>query len=130
MEELLGSASLLSQHAKSKKELNRSHQLLLLDCVREAEKRIWDSYECLSPERAKRIIKDQIFSWDHQKRGDLADIARLVDLQVSESREEWRHFQPEIREIGIEMEAIIFEEIREEILLDMLHFQCTSKGLL
>lgn len=122
MEELLGSASLLSQYAKTKMESNESHQLLL-DCVREVEKGIWDSHECLSPERAKRNIKEQIISWEKQ-RGDLADITQLVDLEVSKSREEWRHFQPEIREIGIEIEAAIFEEIREEIVLDI---QCTLK---
>ncbi|XP_010941953.1 uncharacterized protein [Elaeis guineensis] len=126
-EELLGSASFLSQHARSKKELDRSYQLLL-DCVREVEKRIWDSYECLSPERVKSIIKERIFTWEKQ-RGDVTDIAQLVDLEVSESREEWKHFQTEVREIGIEMEAVIFEEIREETLLDMLDFPYTSKGL-
>ncbi|XP_008797019.2 uncharacterized protein LOC103712310 [Phoenix dactylifera] len=126
-EELLGSASFLSQYANTKKELDRSYQLLL-DCVREVEKRIWDSYECLSPERAKSIIKERIFTWE-KKRGDVADIAQLVDSEVSESREEWRHFQSEIREIGIEIETVIFEEIREETLLDMLGFPCTSKRL-
>ncbi|XP_010942340.1 uncharacterized protein [Elaeis guineensis] len=127
LEELLGSASFLSQHAKSKRELNQSHQLLL-DRVREVDKRIWDSHEYLSPEGAKRIVKEEIFSWEKQ-RGDLADIAQLVDLEVSKSREEWRHFQPEIGEIGIEIEAVIFEEIREEIVLEMLDFQCTSRRL-
>ncbi|EHA8587152.1 hypothetical protein COCNU_scaffold001487G000030 [Cocos nucifera] len=125
-EELLGSASFLSQYARTK-ELDRSYQLVL-DCVREVEKRIWDSYECLSPERVKSIIKERIFTWDKQ-RGDVADIAQLVDLEVSESREEWSNFQTEIREIGIEIEAVIFEEIREETLLDMLGFPYASKGL-
>ncbi|XP_008798916.2 uncharacterized protein LOC103713681 [Phoenix dactylifera] len=127
LEELLGSASLLSQHAKTKTESNESHQLLL-DCVRELEEGIWGSHECLSPERPKRTIKEHIFSWE-KLRGDLADITQLVDLEVSKCREEWRHFQPEIREIGIEIEAVIFEEIGEEIALDMLDFQCTSKRL-
>ncbi|KAG1348138.1 hypothetical protein COCNU_06G019670 [Cocos nucifera] len=127
LEELLGSASFLSQHAKSKRELNQSHQHLL-DCVGEVEERIWDSQEYLSPERAKRIAQEQIFSWEKQ-RGDLADIAQLVDLEVSKSREEWRRFQPEIRAIGIEIEAVIIEEIREEIVLDMLDFRCTLRRL-
>ncbi|CAL9772256.1 unnamed protein product [Musa acuminata subsp. burmannicoides] len=91
----------------------------LVDCRKEAQGKLSTSRGCSSPE----IIQEEISSWEDQ-RGGSGNISRLIDFDFSKSREEWSHFQHEIGEVGIEMEHIIFDEIREETVLDVLHCHC------
>ncbi|WOL04358.1 hypothetical protein Cni_G13079 [Canna indica] len=50
----------------------------------------------------------------------LADITKLIDSDLSKSRKEWSQFEHEITEAGVEIEHIIFEEIRDKTLLEIL----------
>lgn len=47
-------------------------------------------------------------------------LTHLIGSDLSKSRKEWIQFQVEESEVGIEIERIIFEEIRAETLLDVL----------
>ncbi|XP_038982934.1 uncharacterized protein LOC120110972 [Phoenix dactylifera] len=112
-----------NQFAKSNKVLHQPEQLLL-DCVREVEEKICASHESLSPEMTRKIINEEILSWEMQK-GDLMRISNLIFSDVSNSMREWNRFRSQMREIVIEIEAAIFEEITEGFVLNLLDFPCT-----
>ncbi|KAG1341782.1 hypothetical protein COCNU_05G000110 [Cocos nucifera] len=107
-----------NQFTKSKTVLHQPEQLLL-DCVREVEENICASNEYLSPEMTQKIINEEILSWEMQK-GDLTRISKLIFSDVSNSMREWNRFRSQMREIVIEIEAAIFEEVREEIVSNLL----------
>lgn len=108
----------LDQFTKSKKVLHQQEQLLL-DCVREVEEKICASYESLTPEMTKKIISEEILSWEMQ-RGDLTKISKPIFSDASNSMREWNRFRSQMGDIVIEIEAAIFEEVREEIVLNLL----------
>ncbi|CAL9103958.1 unnamed protein product [Musa textilis] len=93
---------------------------ILVDCLKEAEGKLSTSHGCSSPERSGKIIQEEILSWEDQ-RGGRGNISQSIDLDFSRSRKEWSHCQHEMGEVGIGIEHIIFEEIREETVLDVLH---------
>ncbi|PKU80809.1 hypothetical protein MA16_Dca014647 [Dendrobium catenatum] len=88
---------------------------LLLECWRkETEERILSFEDRLScSDMSEKAMNEQIFSWEKQK-GD-----------SSCCREEWNQFKAEAREIGLCLEAAIFDELREETILDTLALYCT-----
>lgn len=110
MEEENSSTSRLSS---PKKPVQIQPRHLLLDLLKEMEDKSWDPCE--------------IFPWEKQ-RGDMAMLTHLIELDLSETRREWTQFNAVKREIGIEIGGIIFEEMREEFVLDMLGFPCTLES--
>uniref|UniRef100_M8CKV1 Uncharacterized protein n=1 Tax=Aegilops tauschii TaxID=37682 RepID=M8CKV1_AEGTA len=64
-------------------------------------------------ETAGKSILEQISSWERIA-GDIYKIPGMVELDLSESGQQWRGLQPEVREIGARIETLIFEEIRRE----------------
>ncbi|XP_072973963.1 uncharacterized protein [Typha angustifolia] len=96
-----------------------------------------------SPNEALDVFKDVLdaadspasnqFGLDFDKEGlpweipkvDQAKITQLIVSELSNSRLEWSHFQPQMREIGVEIEAAIFEEICDEAVVDIVDFHCT-----
>lgn len=85
---------------------------LLLDFLKEMEDKSWDPCE--------------VFPWEKQ-RGDVAVVTHLIELDLSETRREWTQFNGEKREIGVEIGGIIFEEMREQCVFDMLGSHYTFK---
>ncbi|KAM3294946.1 hypothetical protein ACQJBY_037674 [Aegilops geniculata] len=75
-------------------------------------------------ETAGKFILGQISSWERIA-GDIYKIPGMVELDLSESGQQWRGLQPEVREIGARIETLIFEEIRRETVCDMLASRCT-----
>ncbi|XP_042401326.1 uncharacterized protein LOC121991351 isoform X1 [Zingiber officinale] len=84
-------------------------------------------WACMDPQKTRRrcffephhfvdsrgnLIEVGILSWDN--------LAHLIASDLAKSRREWTQFQVEETEVGVEIEQIIFEEIREEILVDVL----------
>ncbi|XP_072957820.1 uncharacterized protein [Typha angustifolia] len=120
-EEIIGSTSPVPHNCK----INQSGQLLS-ECVKEVEEMIWDSHECLSPQRTGKLIEEQIISWE-KLRGDIAKLTHLIHLDFSRPSREWRQFQSERKEIGMEIETQIFEDIRREAVMDILSSHCTLK---
>lgn len=49
-------------------------------------------------------------------------ISQLTSSDISNSRCEWSEFQPQVREIGVQIEAAILADIREDAILEMLGF--------
>ncbi|KAL0926139.1 hypothetical protein M5K25_004533 [Dendrobium thyrsiflorum] len=88
---------------------------LLLECRRkETEERILSFQDRSScSDMSEKAMNELIFSWEKQK-GD-----------SSSCREEWNQFKAEAREIGLCLEAAIFDELREETILDILVLYCT-----
>ncbi|KAG0500686.1 hypothetical protein HPP92_000758 [Vanilla planifolia] len=78
-----------------------SNDWLLLKYGTELEKRIW------------------VFCWEKQRR-DAAKIEQMVDLELSGAKTQCKNFQVEAREVATAMEEVIFEEMREEVILEML----------
>ncbi|XP_058081468.1 uncharacterized protein LOC131229510 isoform X2 [Magnolia sinica] len=117
--DLLGDGS--SQHLKSKRVLQQTKQLLF-DCVREvieSHARKERSNECIGPEKLGKIVCDQIISWGKQG-GNETNITQMLETDFSENGKQWKHFQPQIKEIGNGIGDAIFYEIRDEIVSDML----------
>lgn len=84
-------------------------------------------WACMDPQKTRRrccfephhfaesrgsLIEVGVLSWDN--------LPHLIASDLSKSRREWTQFQVEEKEVGIEIEQIIFEEIREELLVDVL----------
>lgn len=84
-------------------------------------------WACMDPQKTRRrcgfephhfvesrgsLIEVGFLSWDN--------LAHLIASDLSKSRKEWTQFQVEETEVGVEIEQIIFEEIREEILVNVL----------
>lgn len=97
-------------------------RVFLLDFLKELEDNNWDPYEVLS----QKMSMQEIFQCEEQ-RGDVAMINQLQELDLSGTRREWTQFKAERREIGGEIGGIIFEEMSEECVFDMLSFHCTLK---
>ncbi|XP_018679195.2 uncharacterized protein LOC103979533 [Musa acuminata AAA Group] len=53
-------------------------------------------------------------------------LRRLIGSEMSSSGREWGVFQPQASDIGAEIEATIFEDIKEEVILEMMGSHCTS----
>ncbi|KAL6012906.1 hypothetical protein ACLOJK_003395 [Asimina triloba] len=119
--DLLGPGS--SQKVKSKRVLQQI-RLLLFDCVREvidnhARKESWHLNACVGSEKLGKMVFDEILSWGKQSVGK-SNITQMIDCDFSESRQLRKHFQPQIKEIGMEIGDIIFKELRDEIVEDMV----------
>lgn len=53
-------------------------------------------------------------------------LRQLIGSEMSSSGREWGVFQPQASDIGAEIEATIFEDIKEEVILEMMGSHCTS----
>ncbi|KAI0493342.1 hypothetical protein KFK09_027619 [Dendrobium nobile] len=90
-----------------------------LDCVRKAKEKMWSSYGIQSSaDLIKKAMNELILSWERQK----GDVNNLVS--DFSSWKEWNQFKPpQVREIGFIIEAAIFDDLSEELVLDMLALQ-------
>lgn len=119
---------LYSNSLDLKKAGTKSHffqpQRFVLDWLRELEVSIPTSRECWSPLKSQNVIASCKNSTVY-----MDSISQLIDSDLSMSGKEWSQFQREKREIGTEIEHIIFEEIRKETVLDILssHSHCTLR---
>ncbi|OVA09422.1 protein of unknown function DUF4378 [Macleaya cordata] len=131
---ILGSTANSSQFFKTKRVLEQTKQLLF-DCVREAVennhernsgKRIRmrrNVHEMLGGEDVGKIICEQICLWGKQS-GNITNITQIISSDFCVSTEEWMsETQPQIREnIGVEIGDAILEEIKNEIVTDMIEY--------
>ncbi|RRT76105.1 hypothetical protein B296_00004570, partial [Ensete ventricosum] len=101
----------------------------VLDRLREVEGRLSAPLECSRPEkRGKNREEEVVLSSSYDNHGAaLANISPLIDCDLSESGKEWRHHQHEMTEVGTQIEHLIFEEIREETLLEKPLNNATGK---
>ncbi|CAL9757643.1 uncharacterized protein LOC103982933 [Musa acuminata AAA Group] len=115
----------LEEHPNTRTQFLHPHRFLS-DWLKEVEGRLSKSHECPSPERSGKITEEGMMILSRESRGcALGNISQLIDVDFSESRKEWSHFRHEIGEVGAEIEQIIFEEISEEAVLDVLHRHST-----
>ncbi|KAF8377671.1 hypothetical protein HHK36_031055 [Tetracentron sinense] len=125
LQDIIGSSS--SQYLKTKRGLMQPKHLLS-DGIREAvetygrkgiRRRLLQG--CLGPEELGKHICEKICSWGKQY-GNATNITQLINSDISVSLQEWSDFQPVIMEIGMEIGNAILEEIRNEIIRDMIDF--------
>ncbi|XP_072973658.1 uncharacterized protein [Typha angustifolia] len=124
--ELLEAAYTPAFNQFSKSDELEQPQQLVLDCVREVEGRNWDQHQCSSPTKTEKFFCEEAPSWESQE-ADEAWISQLIASDLSNSSKEWIQFKPQIREIGTKIEASIFEQLREEAVLDIIDLNCTAK---
>lgn len=76
--------------------------------------------EGFGPEQLAKAICNQICAW---KKPD-ANIAEwMVHIAWKKEEEEWTKFREETKEIGIEIEVLIFRVLIEELVEDLAHLQ-------
>lgn len=66
----------------------------------------------------KEKDKEKAMESIESERRDISNISNLIALDVLKSSKEWNHFEHEIKEIGMQIEAEIFEEL----IVDLLGF--------
>ncbi|KAH7673613.1 hypothetical protein IHE45_08G018900 [Dioscorea alata] len=66
----------------------------------------------------KEKDKEKAMESIESERRDISNVSNLIALDVLKSNKEWNHFEHEIKEIGMQIEAEIFEEL----VLDLLGF--------
>ncbi|KAL5844659.1 hypothetical protein ACOSQ4_010617 [Xanthoceras sorbifolium] len=114
-----------SEFLKSKRVLQQTKQLLF-DCVREVvethdgEKKQQNRNENMESELLGKLICDKVKAWRRQSGGRL-NITKLLDLDYHDSAEEWTNFEPQIKDIAMEIGDAVLEEIRDQIVTDMVH---------
>ncbi|KAF0909969.1 hypothetical protein E2562_001222 [Oryza meyeriana var. granulata] len=74
--------------------------------------------------RAGKSIEEQISSWEKIAE-DISNIPRMVEMDFSQSIQQWSELKLEAMEIGTRIETLIFDEIRRETVCDMLASHCT-----
>ncbi|KAH0468760.1 hypothetical protein IEQ34_001992 [Dendrobium chrysotoxum] len=92
---------------------------------KEPKERIWGSHYSLS--NGRKCMEMQVFSLEKHRK-EVARIAKLIDVDLSGTRREWSHFKDGGRKIGLEIERLIFEEIREELVVEMFGSHCLLKS--
>ncbi|XP_057975008.1 uncharacterized protein LOC131162486 isoform X2 [Malania oleifera] len=122
-----------SQPTKSRMVLLQTRQLLL-DCVREVVeyhkgkgRQRQGARDFQGPEEIGKLICAKIRAWGKQS-GDETNITQLLHLNFSASAEEWNDFKPQAREIGMHIADVILEEIKHEVVVDLMYFS-TSKSM-
>jgi len=112
--------------AKAKAAVSIQPRQLLLDFLKEMEEKSCDPCELLGQKMSGNIMQEEIFPWEKpRERGDVAIFTQLLALDISETRREWTQFNAGREEIATEIGDIIFEEMREECVFDILGLHCT-----
>ncbi|CAL9113011.1 unnamed protein product [Musa textilis] len=71
--------------------------------------KLLDSHECFNHEIPPL-----------EKQKDLPTIRELTASELASSKSEWSRFQPQMREIAIDIGAALFEDIKEETILEIV----------
>ncbi|KAF5739841.1 hypothetical protein HS088_TW12G01052 [Tripterygium wilfordii] len=123
LQELVQSSS--SQLLKSKKVLQQTRQLLF-DCVREiikthAYKMQGHHKQYLGSEEIGKLICEKIKLWKKLS-ADETKLLQLLDFEFHDSAQEWSNFEQQRTDIGLELADAIFEETKNEIVVDIVDF--------
>lgn len=111
---------------KSKRVLQQTKQLLF-DCVREVvetqsrEKGQQNGREYLETQSVGKLICEKLKTWRRQS-GRRVNITKLLESDYNDSVPEWNNFEQEIKDIALEIGDAVLEEIKEEIVTDMVYF--------
>lgn len=125
-ETTLVGTNVCSQYARNRKATQQTKQLLF-DCVTEVvdshrRKDLRDQQmgRILDPEQLWKLICENIWAWS-QDPIDETNIKQLVHFDFLESDPEWRGFHGvQAQEIGAIISEIMLEDIRDEIVRDMI----------
>lgn len=116
-----------SHFLKLKRVLQQTKKLLF-DCVRDVvethvrnERGKQQYKEFLGPEKLGMLICERIKSWRKQV-GDKKKKNYLLDLDFMDSVEEWSDFEKQKREVEMEIGDAILEEIKNELVTEMIDF--------
>ncbi|GMH03202.1 hypothetical protein Nepgr_005041 [Nepenthes gracilis] len=118
-----------SQPKTSRKVLTRQ---LLFDCVREVvesherkQRRTQKAQPLIVLEEVKRIMCENVKAWANQS-ADKTGITRLLQSDVLGSTEKLSDFEVTRRETMTEIGDGIFEEIKDEVVKELVHHFCTA----
>ncbi|XP_038715341.1 uncharacterized protein LOC120008994 isoform X1 [Tripterygium wilfordii] len=114
-----------SQLLKSKKVLQPKRQLLF-DCVREiikthVSKMQGRHKQYLGYEELGKLICDKIKLWEKLS-ADETNLLQLLDFEFQGSAQEWSNFEQQRRYIGLKIADAIFEETKNEIVVEIVDF--------
>lgn len=115
-----------SQFLKSKKVVQQTKQLLF-DCVREVlesrgkETGQQDKKEFLGSELLGNLVCGKIKEWGKHS-VDGFNLTRLLNADIHDSVQEWNDIEAEVRDIALEIGDAIMEEIKDQIVTEMLYF--------
>lgn len=115
-----------SQFLKSKKVVQQTKQLLF-DCVREVlesrgkETGQQDKKEFLGSELLGNLVCGKIKEWGKHS-VDGFNLTRLLNADIHDSVQEWNDVEAEVRDIALEIGDAIMEEIKDQIVTEMLYF--------
>lgn len=126
VQETSGSQTTLvgSQYARNRKATQQTKQLLF-DCVTEVveshrrrDQRGQQMGRILDPEQLWKLICENIWAWSQ----DPIDETNVNQLVHFDSEGEWRGFQgvQQAQEIGVIISEIMLEDIRDEIVRDLV----------
>lgn len=97
---------------------------LLFDCVRELveshatkEREKQRCREFLGPEELGKLLSEKMKGWSKHG-GDQTNITQLLDSDFCDSAQEWTGFDPEKREISLEIGDAILDEMFKEIVAE------------
>lgn len=122
-----------TQLLKSKRMLQQTRQLLF-DCMRElvetharkvGEKQQHNYRQFLGPEELGKLLSKKMKGWSEQA-GDATNITNLLDLDFSDSIQEWSNFDPAKTEIVSEIGDKILQEIIDEIVSEANDFRAPT----
>ncbi|KAF3447470.1 hypothetical protein FNV43_RR12656 [Rhamnella rubrinervis] len=134
MEAVRSNPSLQTQLLKSKRMLQQTRQLLF-DCVRElvetharkvGEKQQHYHKQFLGPEELGKLLSEKMKGWSKQA-GDETNITNLLDLEFSDSIQQWSNFGPAKTEIGLEIGDKILQEIIDQIVSEANDFRAPMR---
>lgn len=92
---------------------------IVLDCGRETEEAIAKCHDHEINTGGEVVHEETTASWTQGK------LQQLIVSDISSSMSEWVGFQHQVTQIGAEIEAKIFQDMEEEMILDlMLGSQC------
>ncbi|XP_019174172.1 PREDICTED: uncharacterized protein LOC109169739 [Ipomoea nil] len=116
--------SVACQYARNRKATQQTKQLLF-DCVSEVveshrrrDQRGQQMGRILDPEQLWKLICENIWEWS-QDPIDETNVNQLVHFEFLDFEGEWRGFQ-QSQEIGVIITEIMLEDIRDEIVRDMV----------
>ncbi|KAK1316061.1 hypothetical protein QJS10_CPA05g01624 [Acorus calamus] len=96
---------------------------LLMDCVREAvENQQERQGRCCHEER----ICEEVLSWAKHG-GNATNVSQFVGLDVASFSKERKQLHDQIDEVGVEIGEAICEEVKDEVVSDMIKFFCSSR---
>lgn len=120
----------VSKALKSKRTLHKTRQLLF-DCVREITINLSGQQGCkkqfVGPEKLGKIIWERTREWSQQAAGN--ETNNVTNLDYLSSISEWSKFEPQVKDISVEIADAVLERVNNEIVAEMMEKFCHTNRI-